>query len=325
MMCRRLSWHVAAGGRRSLSDLTASARGMSSEKPALTVVVPAYNEAATIEGVLEDLLQVAEQQHWEVIVVDDGSSDETSKILAALESRTPPPAVLFHVVRHGRNRGYGAALKSGIRRASAKRVASMDADGQHHAAQLLDLLTHADQNDMVVGQRRGILHSPLWRIPGKMVLGAMATFLLRRRIPDLNSGLRLFRTDIIRRYVHLCPDGFSFSTTSTLVLLDRGYEVHFVPIDVAARVGRSAVSVATGLRAVLLIIRLAMLLAPLRLFLPVGVASAAVGVVWAIPYLIDGRGLTTTALLLILNGLLIVLFGFLADQIAELRKERLEE
>ena len=325
MMCRRLSWHVAAGGRRSLPDLTASARGMSSEKPALTVVVPAYNEAATIEGVLEDLLQVAEQQHWEVIVVDDGSSDETSKILAALESRTPLAAVLFHVVRHGRNRGYGAALKSGIRRASAKRVASMDADGQHHAAQLLDLLTHADQNDMVVGQRRGILHSPLWRIPGKMVLGAMATFLLRRRIPDLNSGLRLFRTDIIRRYLHLCPDGFSFSTTSTLVLLDRGYEVHFVPIDVAARVGRSAVSVATGLRAVLLIIRLAMLLAPLRLFLPVGVASAAVGVVWAIPYLIDGRGLTTTALLLILNGLLIVLFGFLADQIAELRKERLEE
>ena len=111
MMCRRLSWHVAAGGRRSLSDLTASARGMSSEKPALTVVVPAYNEAATIEGVLEDLLQVAEQQHWEVIVVDDGSSDETSKILAALESRTPPPAVLFHVVRHGRNRGYGSSAE----------------------------------------------------------------------------------------------------------------------------------------------------------------------------------------------------------------------
>ena len=298
---------------------------MPEETPLLTVVIPAYNEAKTIEQVLEDILPVAEQHRWEVVVVDDGSTDDTPKIVAARASQLSLGSVRLHVIHHTRNRGYGAALKSGIRRAKAARVASMDADGQHHAAQLLDLLTQCGENDMVVGQRTKILHSPLWRIPGKMVLGAMATFLLRRRIPDLNSGLRVFRTDVIRRYLHLCPEGFSFSTTSTLVLLDRGYDVRFVPIEIAARVGKSAVSVATGFGAVLLIIRLAMLLAPLRLFLPIGIVSAVLGIAWAVPYLIAGRGLTTTALLLILNGFLIVLFGLLADQIAQMRKERLEE
>ena len=298
---------------------------MAEERPVLTVVVPVYNEAATIEKVIEDLLSAAVQFHWEVIIVDDGSTDETSKILATLASRQTKVPSRLHVIHHSRNRGYGAALKSGIRLAKAARVASMDADGQHQALQLVDLSDRFGENDMVVGQRMKILHSPLWRIPGKIVLGAMATLLLRRRIPDLNSGLRIFRTDLIRRYLHLCPDGFSFSTTSTLVLLDRGYDVHFVPIEIKSRIGKSAVSLTTGFGAALLIIRLAMLLAPLRLFLPVGIVSSVLGMFWAIPYLIAGRGLTTAALLLIVNGLLIVLFGLLADQIAQMRKERLEE
>ena len=291
----------------------------------MSVVVPAYNEAATIARVLDDLLSVAAQQCWEIIVVDDGSTDRTLQILADLESQHRSGASRLHLIRHSSNRGYGAALKSGIRHARADRVASMDADGQHHAAQLVSLLSEIERHDMVVGQRTGLLHSPLWRMPGKWLLGAMSAFLLRRRIPDLNSGLRVFRSDVIRRYLHVCPDGFSFSTTSTLVLIHRGYDVRFVPIDVTPRIGQSAVSMVTGFRAVLLIVRLAMLLAPLRLFIPIGVVSGVAGIAWAIPYFVERRGLTTASLLLILNGLVIVLFGFLADQIAELRKERLEK
>jgi hypothetical protein len=163
-------------------------------------------------------------------------------------------------------------------------------------------------------------------MPGKWMLSWMASRFTGTRIPDLNSGLRVFRTDDVRRYLHLCPDGFSFSTTSTMVMLHRGYAVAFEPIEIRAREGSaSTVTVRTGFETLMLILRLIMLLSPLRLFLPIGAVSMFLGVAWAVPYLVARRGLTVTALLLLVNGLLTVLFGLLADQIAELRKERFEE
>jgi glycosyltransferase involved in cell wall biosynthesis len=290
--------------------------------PAVTVVVPAYNEAEAIGGLLEELVPAAREGDWEVIVVDDGSTDGTEAVLVPWAEAH---ADVLRVIRHRGNRGYGAALKSGIRAARAAFVATMDSDGQHTPTELGHLLAERHDKDLVIGRRTRLLHSPMWRMPGKWVLGRMAAHLAGQKIPDLNSGLRVFRTAVVRRYLHLFPDGFSFSTTSTMLLLHRRYFVAHVPIEVRPRQGKSTVTLRTGFDTILLILRLAMLLSPLRIFLPLGALSVAAGMIWAIPYLVLRQGLTVTALLLILNGVLIVLTGLLADQLAELRKERFEE
>lgn len=302
-------------------DPSPGSRRAPDQVPEITVVLPVYNEAGSVAGVLEPLLRRARREGWAVLVVDDGSRDGSAEVLEELE-RTHGP--VLRVLTHLRNRGYGAALKTGIRAVEGPFVATMDSDGQHSVGELGKLLDARHGHSLVIGQRTRALHSPLWRMPGKWVLGWMANLFTRTRIPDLNSGLRLFRTADVRRYLHLCPDGFSFSTTSTMVMLSRGYAVTHVPIEVAPRAGRSTVSLRTGFETVLLILRLVMLLTPLRLFLPLGAASFLFGVAWSIPYLVARQGLTVTALLFILNGVLIVLFGLLADQIAELRKERFE-
>ncbi|MBN1203177.1 MAG: glycosyltransferase family 2 protein [Anaerolineae bacterium] len=290
--------------------------------PALSVVLPAYNEVDGLRPVLESLLPEAAARNWEVLVIDDGSTDGTGDLVDAIASEHP---ATLRPIHHRRNRGYGAALKTGFRHARAPLVASMDSDGQHTVDQLLTLLPQAGSHDMIIGQRMGLVHSPLWRMPGKWLLGIMANFLAQEHIPDLNSGLRVFHSDVIRRYLHLCPDGFSFSTTSTLVLLNRGYAVGYTPIRVQPRQGKSTVSLRTGFDTILLILRLSMLLAPLRIFLPISAILFTAGTVWAIPYLIARQGLTVAALLLLITGLLIFLVGLLADQVAALRKEQFED
>ena len=192
----------------------------------VTVIIPAYNEARAIHAVVTDLVEADLPFVAEIIIIDDGSTDETGRLAQAAGAR---------LIRHRQNRGYGAALKSGIRAAQTEFVLTYDADGQHRPDQLTTLWAAHEAADMVVGARQALLHSPLWRMPGKWLLNLLANYLMRRRIPDLNSGLRLLRREVINRYLHLCPNGFSFSTTSTLALLNRGYDVVFTPITVAPR------------------------------------------------------------------------------------------
>ena len=228
----------------------------------ITIVIPAFNEAAAIGPVLERLTLTSRELVEEIIVVDDGSTDETRQI-ASMEG--------VQVISHARNRGYGASLKTGILKARTEFVLTMDSDGQHDALDISRLWEAAGSNDMVVGQRTALLHSQLWRMPGKWLLMLMANYLSRQRIPDLNSGFRLIRRDVVSRYLHLCPSGFSFSTTITMAFFNRGYKVAYVPIDVQKRVGKSTVSVSTGLETIILILRIATLFDPLRLFVPLSV------------------------------------------------------
>lgn len=289
--------------------------------PSLSVIIPAYNEGNVISSVIESLTPTAQTMGWEILVINDGSSDRTGEVLSELGQQYP----VLRVVNHHRNRGYGAALKTGMRQAKSNLVATMDADGQHTVEQLLSLITHADKSTAVVGWRTGLIHSPAWRMPGKWFLGLMADYLSGEHIPDLNSGLRVYDTQVISRYLHLLPNGFSFSTTSTLILLNRGYTIKYVPIKIKERQGKSTVSLKTGLNTIMLILRLTMLLSPLRIFFPVSLISILFGFGWAIPYLFDRQGLTVTSLLFIMSGVIIFLVGLLADQVAELRKEQFEE
>lgn len=284
----------------------------------VTIVIPAHNEEGAIGAVLSALRGVAHPVIRQVIVVDDGSRDRTGEIAEAAGVR---------VIRQPSNRGYGAALKAGIRAASSEYVLTMDADGQHRVEDVLklcDAVSGEGSADCVIGHRTKLVHSPLWRMPGKWFLTQLARVLTRQEIRDLNSGLRVMRREVIMRYVHLCPAGFSFSTTSTFALASRGYRVEFVPIQVERRVGKSTVSVATGFQTILLILRLASLFNPLRVFLPLALLFIVGGVVWTLPYLLDGQGVTVAAMLSVLTGITLFGLGLICDQVAQLRLERFE-
>lgn len=284
----------------------------------VAIVIPAHNEEKAIGDVLAALVEAVPSSVSEIIVVDDGSGDRTAEIAEASGVK---------VVRHPTNRGYGAALKTGIREATADFILTMDADGQHRledVTKLCDRATSDEVPECVIGNRTKRLHSPLWRMPGKWVLTRLAQFLTQRKIPDLNSGLRLIRRDVALRYARLCPQGFSFSTTITMALLSRGYGVEFIPIEVAAREGTSTVSVRTGFQTILLVIRLATLFNPLRIFLPASLIAIVAGIGWGARYAIAGQGVTVASMLAILTGVLLFALGLICDQVAQLRLERYE-
>jgi glycosyltransferase involved in cell wall biosynthesis len=284
----------------------------------VTIVIPAHNEEGAIGDVLESLLAQLPPTVAEVILVNDGSSDRTQEIAEAAGVR---------VIRQPSNRGYGAALKAGIRAANTDYVLTMDADGQHRqedVAKLCAAVSGEVPADCVIGHRTQLVHSPLWRMPGKWFLTRLARVLTRKEILDLNSGLRVMRRDVIVRYMHLCPSGFSFSTTSTFALASRGYRVEFLPIRVERRVGKSTVSVATGFQTILLVLRLASLFNPLRVFLPLSLFFMIGGSLWTIPYLLNGQGITVAAMLAFLTGVTLFGLGLICDQVAQLRLERFE-
>jgi glycosyltransferase involved in cell wall biosynthesis len=299
-------------------------------KPAIstsrvTIVIPAHNEEGAIGDVIAKLRAQKLPNVVEIVVVDDGSTDRTAEMAEAAAKQGSGANV--RVVRHPGNKGYGAALKTGVRATESEYVLTMDADGQHRLDDVLKLCNAvAVENppDCVIGHRTKVLHSALWRMPGKWLLVAMAQFLTQKKIPDLNSGLRIVRRDVLLKYIHLCPSGFSFSTTITVALLSRGYVVAFEPILVERRIGKSTVSMKTGFQAILLLFRLIALFNPLRIFLPTAMLSILFGIVWTIPYLVDGQGVTIASMLAILTGVLLFALGLICDQVAQLRLERYE-
>ena len=282
-----------------------------------TIVIPAYNEERSIGSIINEIWAICPDRIDSIIVVDDGSTDKTAEIASAAGAI---------IIKHRINMGYGASLKTGIKYAKSQFIIILDADGQHDPADLPKFLQLADENDLVIGVRSGLFHSPLWRTPGKWFINWLANYLSKTKIPDLTCGFRLIKKEVIIKYLHLCPNGFSFSTTSTLVLINRGYNVTFIPINARKRhkESQSSVTVKTGFDTILLVLRLIMLFNPLRIFLPVSFLCLIGGIVLGLDYYIHGSGVVGTALILIMTGILLFFFGLLADQITELRKERFE-
>jgi glycosyltransferase involved in cell wall biosynthesis len=284
----------------------------------VSIVIPAHNEEGAIGDVLTRLFAELPRGVVEIIVVDDGSTDATAKLAERAGAR---------VLRHAHNRGYGASLKTGIRAASGDYVLTMDADGQHRLEDVRTLCEAAAAEhaaDCFIGHRTALVHSPLWRMPGKWMLTRMARILTQRKIPDLNSGLRIVRREVLLKYIHLCPAGYSFSTTITMAMLSRGYAVEFLPIRVEPRVGKSLVNVRAGFQTIMLVLRLATLFNPLRVFLPLSLFCIVAGIGWGVPYALNGHGVTVAAMLLLLCGMLLFGLGLICDQVAQLRLERYE-
>lgn len=283
----------------------------------LSVIVPALNEENGIGPVLDQLHAVlsAAGYAYELLVVDDGSEDRTAAVVH--EKSAAYPVVLL---QHHANRGYGASLKTGIRHASYELLCITDADGTYPNERIPDLLTAMSDthSDMAVGARTGDdVHIPLARRPAKWAIGKMASIVAGEPIPDLNSGLRAFRRSAALEFFDLLPDGFSFTTTITLGMLTNGYLVAYVPIDYHARVGKSKIRpIRDTLGFVQLILRIALYFAPLKLFLPLSLLLAALGVVWALfSYFALGRLADVSTLVILMTAVQVAVIGLLAELI----------
>ena len=254
-----------------------------------------------------------ELQPIELIMVDDGSKDNTGNILNHLaESRQS-----LKVIHHERNKGYGAALKSGVLAAKSDLIGITDADGTYPTRSLIDLLKLASEHDMVVGARTGanVEYSTIRRIP-KVFLSSYASWIAGKRIPDLNSGMRVFRRDLAIRYLHMLPDGFSFTTTITLAHMINNRTVHFCPIDYSRRIGKSKIQpIRDTLRFVQLIARMGMYFAPLRVLAPIvfGLSILFLGsLVYDVFFI---KNLTDKTVMLLMFTMNTAIFGLLADMI----------
>lgn len=248
-----------------------------------------------------------------MIVIDDGSSDRTAESVLEFAS--------VILAQHPFNRGYGAALKTGMSLASREFVAWFDADNEHRVSDLRAMASVMCRGNVaaVIAQRRFSGPSPL-RTVGKFVIRLLARALDFKGGKDINCGLRIFRHDIISRFLDLLPNGFSASITSSMILLERRYPIAYHPIEVNPRMGQSKVKVADGLRAMLLLFRTIMLFAPMRIFFSLGVFLFLLGLLYGLGMaLVAGRGLPVAAVLLILSGVISSFLGLVADQISQMR------
>ena len=255
----------------------------------VSVVIPAYNEASAIADVVRALAAAAPWR--EVIVVDDGSSDETSRFAGSAGAV---------VVRHPYNKGNGAAVKSGIRRAAGEYVLIVDGDGQHSPADAERLVRRLGEYDLVIGARNGRTQATLARRAGNALLNAFAGYLTGRRIDDLTSGFRAARREHLLEFLHLLPNGFSTPTTTTLAFMKAGYNVA---------------------KFFVIILKIVTLFSPLRVFLPIALATFAFGCAYGIWNVIVHSRIPNGAVLLILFSVVVFLVGLVSEQIAALRFE----
>jgi len=277
----------------------------------VSVVVPAYDEEGAVAAEIEHLRGVltgAGVEH-EIVIVDDGSADRTAE-------RAESAGAL--VLRHPENRGYGAALKTGIRKARFDTIVITDADGTYPAEAIPGLLAMSDRYDMVVGARTGAeVHIPFVRKPAKWFLQKLASFLAGRHIPDLNSGLRVMKRPVVERFEAVLPSGFSFTTTITLAMLCNDYLVHYQPIDYKKRIGSSKIRPTHAYEFFLLILRTIVSFNPLKIFLPLG-AVLFVGGFAKFSYDLWKGNLSESAVLGFLGAVLIWAIGLLSDQISKM-------
>jgi glycosyltransferase involved in cell wall biosynthesis len=280
----------------------------------VTLLVPAFNEENGIEGVLRRLAALDLGVQTEVLVVDDGSTDGTGERLEQLKGELSA----LRVLRHDVNRGYGASLKTGFLDARTEVVVITDADGTYPEDRIAELIACVDDGaDMAVGARTGKqVKIPLLRRPAKAALRWLASYLGGVRIPDLNSGLRAIRRDVVLRYQGILPEGFSFTTTITLACLTNHHRVDYVSINYAARTGRSKIRpIRDTLGFTGLIIRTVLYFNPLKVFYPVA-AVIAVGLAGSLYYdLFVKQNLMDKTVLLFVALVQILSIGLIADLI----------
>lgn len=281
------------------------------EAAATSVVIPAFEEAASIETVVTELRAA---DGWkEIIVVDDGSADDTGNRAAAAGAR---------VIRHPYNKGNGASVKTGIRQATGDWILIVDGDGQHGPDDARRVVRALGTYDLVIGARSSDTQSTATRRLGNAVLNALAGYLANRSIPDLTSGLRGARREMLLEFLHLLPNGFSTPTTTTLAFLRAGYNVSFEPIQARRRSGRSKIRLARdGATFFLILFKVITIFSPLKIFVPISVSAFLLGVVYGVWTVIQHSRIPNGAVLLLMFAVIVFLVGLVSEQISALRFE----
>ena len=285
----------------------------------LSIILPVYNEGPVIYSLLKDLKQKLSAAR--IIVVNDASCDNTFEELQKLEGIT--------VINHDFHKGMGAALKAGMRAAKTDAIAWFDGDGQHRPEDLINVAAPVlnGYKDVVIGARQKDPAEAKERVMGKIILKWVAQIVVRSQIPDLNSGLRCFKANVIRKYIHLIPDGFSASTISTILMIKRGYRVGYVPIISKPRTGKSSVRVVSdGFRALHLIMQILILFEAFKFFLILSTVQIVFGLIYGFILACTRHlGFPNLAVIMIISGILTFFMGIISDQISELRKEKFED
>lgn len=281
----------------------------------VSIIIPAFNEAENVGGIVSRIRSLPATRDFEVVVVDDGSTDATAQAAEAAGAR---------VVRHPYNLGNGASVKSGASAATGDVLVFMDADGQHPPEDIEKLLAPLGEYDMVVGARTGESDVSRFRAVGNAMLIKLAEFLVERRIDDLTSGFRAVKRECFEEFSHLFPQRYSYPTTITMAFFSAGRFVKYVPMPGIRRRqgGVSGIKpFRDGMRFLAIMLRMIVLFNPMKVFLPLGILSVTVGVVTAFHDIFTQWRINASSVLTITVGAFVFFFGILVDQLSRVRRE----
>lgn len=287
----------------------------------LTIIVPAYNEEASLPAFLNELQEFCVSNKYKLIIVDDGSSDNTKQILDDLNHSD-----WLTVIHHKINRGYGSAIKTAIDQVDTEYLITIDADGQHDLDDVNNLFNYLKSTDadMVIG-KRATHHDTNYRRVGKFLIRRIAKLLMPVPVTDLNSGMKVYRADLAKNYIRLCPDTMAYSDIITLVFINQKHLVMEKDIVIRPRMsGSSTINTRTALETVMEILNIVVLFNPNRVFLPLAVFFVLSGIIWGLPFLLRGEGVQAGTLLLTITGLLFFLLGLLAEQLSLIRRSSVD-
>jgi glycosyltransferase involved in cell wall biosynthesis len=287
----------------------------------LTIVMPAYNEEKSLKAFLPEFIDYINLKGFKAIIVNDGSKDNTAEVLKEFDKEP-----LLQVVNKKVNTGYGGAIKSGIQNVDTKYVITMDADAQHHFSDVEKLFSEVKKidADMIVGRRNNMGIAGFYRRLGRFLIRTIARTLMPIKIHDINSGMKVYRTELAKKYIKLCPDSMAFSDIITMVFVSQKHLVEERLIDIKAReAGVSTISTQTAIETLIEIINIVVLFNPLKIFLPLSIFLFFGGVAWGMKFILAKQGLSLGALLGIIAGLLFFFLGLIAEQLSLIRKNSL--
>ncbi len=293
------------------------------KKDQLTIVIPCYNEEESLKENINKLVEFAQINSFNLIFVNDGSNDGTQKILDNFKSNEN-----VKIIEHIINRGYGAALKSGIFAADTDYVITMDADGQHNMndIKIFYELIKNNRADLIVGKREKSKSDSAYRSIGKFLIRKLANYLVPSKITDINSGFKIYRTSLAKKYIQLCPDSMAFSDVITLIFVSQKHFVLEQNIKTNPRIkGSSTISTKTAFETVIEILNIVMFFNPLKIFITISVFFIACGILWGLPILLKGKGISIGASLLINTGLIFSLLGLISEQLSLIRKQLIRD
>jgi glycosyltransferase involved in cell wall biosynthesis len=288
------------------------------QKIDLTIIIPAFNELENLTMLLPGLIDHCRENNWQIILVNDGSRDKTKDFLTGFNHEP-----LLKVIHHKLNRGYGAAIKSGISACTTEYLITYDADGQHYLEDIEKLaitLLRRDA-DMVVGSRKGLKSATRTRGIGKSIIRILARIMMTVPIHDINSGMKIYRTDLAKKYLYLTTDTMSFSDVITLVFINNRHLVIEEPIRIRERAsGQSTIGFQTAFQTLMEIINIVILFNPMKIFLPLATITFVLTMIWGVPLALMGRGVSIGTQLGIVASLLFFLLGLITEQLSLIRR-----